>query len=157
MNNYFYRGKHIETSEWKCGTLDIFLDNKDDLLYHIRKLDKITNAFQASTVDPKTVSKCIDYTGDFKTSIFEGDIISYECDYDSLDGFSKTAYCQAIAVYNEREKQFGFIFNVEGVPEFCNWCDIVVDYDYSILGNIWDNPELVKVRLNEYFNEDENA
>ena len=153
MNNYFYRGKQIKTDEWKYGTLDIFLDDKDDLLYHIRKLNKITNAFQASTVNPKTVSKCIDYTGDFKTSIFEGDIISYECDYDSLDGFSKTAYCQAIAVYNEREKQFGFIFNVEGVPEFCNWGDIVIDYDYSIVGNIWDNPELVKVRLGEYFNE----
>ena len=151
MNNYFYRGKHVKTGEWKCGTLDIFLDDKDDLLYHIRKLDKITNAFQASIVDPKTVSKCIDYTGDFKTSIFEGDIISYECDYDSLDGFSKTAYCQTIAVYNEEEKQFGFIFNVEGVPEFVNWGDIMIDYDYLVVGNIWDNPELVKVRLNEYF------
>ena len=82
MTNYLYRGKQIKTGDWKCGTLDIFLDDKDDLLYHIRKLDNITNAFQASTVDPKTVSKCIDYTGDFKTSIFEGDIIQYVCDYD---------------------------------------------------------------------------
>ena len=71
MTNYFYRGKQIKTGDWKCGTLDIFLDDKDDLLYHIRKLDNITNTFQASTVDSKTVSKCIDYTGDFKTSIFE--------------------------------------------------------------------------------------
>lgn len=23
--------------------------------------------------------------------------------------------------------------------------------DFSIVGNIWDNPEIVKVRLNEYF------
>lgn len=151
MNNYFYRGKHIKTGEWKYGTLDIFLDDNGALLYHIRKLDKITNAFQASKADLKTIGKCIDYTGDFRTSIFEGDIISYECDYDSLDGFSKTAYCQAIAVYNEKEKQFGFIFNVEGVPEFANWGDIMIDYDYSVVGNIWDNTELVKVRLDEYF------
>lgn len=64
MTNYLYRGKQIKTGEWKYGTLDIFLDDKDDLLYHIRRPDKITNAFQASTVDSKTVSKCIDYTGD---------------------------------------------------------------------------------------------
>lgn len=35
MNNYFYRGKQIKTGEWKYGTLDIFLDDKDDLPYHI--------------------------------------------------------------------------------------------------------------------------
>lgn len=141
MTNYLYRGKQIKTGDWKCGTLDIFLDDKDDLLYHIRKLDNITNAFQAST-------------GDFKTSIFEGDIISYECDYDSLDGFSKTAYCQAVAVYNEEEKQFGFILNEEGVPEFFNWGDIITTNDFSIIGNIWNNSEIVKVRLNEYFRND---
>lgn len=150
MTNYLYRGKQIKTGEWKYGTLDIFLDDKDDLLYHIRQLDKITNAFQASTVDSKTVSKCIDYTGD----IFEGDIISYECDYDELDGFSKSYTCQAIAVYNEEEKQFGFILNEEGVPEFFNWGDIMVYNDFSIIGNIWDNPEIVKVRLNKYFKND---
>ena len=79
---------------------------------------------------------CIDYTGDFKTSIFEGDIISYECDYDSLDGFSKTAYCQAIAVYNEEEKQFGFILNEEGVPEFFNWGDIITTNDFLAPGTL---------------------
>ena len=154
ITNYLYKGKQIKTGEWKYGTLDIFLDDNNDLLYHIRQLDKITNAFQASTVDSKTVSKCIDYTGDFKTSIFEGDIIQYTCNYDGLDGFSKTYTCQAIAVYNEEEKQFGFVLNKEGVPEFFNWEDIITTNDFSIVGNIWDNSELVKVRLNEYFKND---
>lgn len=154
MINYLYRGKQIKTGDWKCGTLDIFLDDKEGLLYHIRKLDKITNAFHASIVDSKTVSKCIDYTGDFKTSIFEGDIIQYTCDYDGLDGFSRSCTCQAIAVYNEVEKQFGFILNEEGVPEFFNWEDIMTTNDFSIIGNIWDNSELVKVRPNEYFKND---
>ena len=71
--------------------------------------------------------------------------------YDELNGFSKTYTCQAIAVYNEAEKQFGFLLNEEGVPEFFNWGDIMVYDDFSIVGNIWDNPEIVKVRLNEYF------
>lgn len=155
MDNHFYRGKRIRENEWAYGNLEECLNEYNETFYRIKKPIKLDYAFSAMVVNTKTVSKCIDYTGDFKTSIFEGDIISYECDYDSLDGFSKTAYCQAVAVYNEREKQFGFIFNVEGVPEFCNWGDIVADYDYSIVGNIWDNPELVKVRLDEYFNEDE--
>ena len=122
--------------------------------YRIIGTISYNEAVHAMVINKNTISYCIDYTGDISTSIFEGDIIQYTCDYDGLDGFSKSYTCQAIAVYNEVEKQFGFILNEEGVPEFFNWEDIMVYNDFSIIGNIWDNPEIVKVRLNEYFKND---
>lgn len=154
MTNYLYRGKRIREDEWVYGTLEKCYNEYGETFYRIVGTISPNETMQAMVVNNNTIGYCIDYTGDISTSIFEGDIIQYTCDYDGLDGFSKTYTCQAIAVYNEEEKQFGFVLNEEGVPEFFNWEDIITTNDFSIVGNIWDNSELVKVRLNEYFKND---
>ena len=119
MREILFRGKTYE-GEWKEGGLISSLNGKR--FY-------IGNMYQVEEVDPETVGQYTGLTDNNGKKIFEGDIIS----------------CHSFTGINDFKKSL------------VGWCDILLCFradkhslygdfqqDYEIIGNIHDNPELLK-------------
>ena len=86
------------------------------------------------------------YTGAIDSEgrkIFEGDIIQYDGDYDGLDGFTRSFSEKAIVLWDE--DYCGFTCTVIGDEsgDSYSWLEVRENPDLTIIGNIYDNPELI--------------
>lgn len=81
--------------------------------------------------------------------IFEGDIIQYDGDYDGIDGFTRSISEKAIVLWDE--DYCGFVCKVIGDEsgDSYSWLEYRENPDLTIIGNIYDNPELVKDAIQE--------
>jgi len=129
MREILFRAKRKDKNEWvygyyvysSLGNHFIFQDRKDEYF------DKF-HPFQWCEAIPETVGQ---YTGlkDKKgKKIFEGDIVRFMAD---------TIHYQGVVRFNNAS----FYIN----DGRCSFYRCLVDYtELKILGNRWDNPELVK-------------
>lgn len=146
MKEILFRGKTLDTNEWVYG---YFVNCVDDVYPHV-KVPEIIEATarricrgeyycsETYEVDPKTVCQFIGDVDKNGKKMFEGDILEYyggigEC---SIKGF---------VVIRE------LVLMHEGVT-----LGFARTSDYEVIGNIFDNPELVdkytKLGIRDIFN-----
>ena len=130
--NPIYRGKD-KNDNWHIGYL-FFKENKPYILNTL-------NFIEYEVLEP-TICRCTGEKLSEHSYIFEGDIISWYCDWDGLDGFSHCCKEQGYIIWSDYNKSFKIV--VEG--DTLNWDDVFLSSDTNdiwIVGNIYDNYELV--------------
>lgn len=138
MREILFRGKRIDNGKWAYGYL-IEQDNPEYHTYIIRnflaEIDKenidVTN-LDIVEVDAKTIGQYTDMVDKNDTKIFEGDIVDFLYRSDGDD--------YGIVQYDVDETEFGFVYNLiyDGLGR--HYCS----RDIEVIGNIYDNPELLK-------------
>lgn len=137
MREILFRGKDSITKSWVYGAL---VQQQDDLLkekafiisYSNYQFGDFSEAVM-HVVDPETVGQCTGFGDKNGNKIFEGDIVSI-CN-------SKTFFF--IVYWNHAVKSFILKSTVNGVNGIdCNILNSTQDIE--VVGNIYDNPELIK-------------
>ena len=127
MRVFKFRGKSIETGKWVYGDL-IHRHLQNPAIQEIKPARGSAATYITWTVDPETVSQftgAYDYDG---KEIYENDILKH----------IKTGYVECIEWDNNY-----FCHVIKG-NEAYNDCAIVKSHNYRIIGNSYDNPELVE-------------
>lgn len=142
-SRYLYRGKRIDNGEWVEGHL--ITDEKDDLKYFIGYVlgtdeDGSPHDLDAVQVDPSTVCRCTGLKDKKGKLIWENDIV---------DGHIKrgAAFRSCVVLWNECKARFDIRAVDCNFPMTLDECvdDISVGgLDYEVLGNKFDNPELLE-------------
>ena len=137
-NRYLYRGKRIDNGEWMEGHL--ITDEMDDLKYFIGYVlgtdeDGSPHDLDAVQVDPSTICQCIGLKDKNGKLIWENDIMEAHIDEDFPEDVSR---------FKVEWNGKGWVENhPDGVDR-----EYLDDFDtehFKVVGNIFDNPELLEV------------
>ena len=134
MREISFRGKDIKTGEWVCG----YLSAENFITFPVPDSDPASNIILMQTVeiDPATVGQYTGLKDRNGKKIFEGDIVCLH--------FGATH--PMIAFYDGLG--FKFRYSTGGMKTGCWDSDIIHDVCLcEIIGNIYDNPELLEVKL----------
>ena len=129
MREILFRGKRADDGEWTCGNLTVWSDGSTSI--------DIAEASPLYAVIPETVGQYIGLTDKNGKKIFEGDIVKRE--FTLWHGETKkTRETQiGVVVYSNRE----CCFQVEKKYYLRKpWDGDTIE----VIGNIHDNPELLK-------------
>ena len=159
-NRYLFRGKRIDNGEWVEGYL--IVDEKDYSKYLIGYVvgtneDGTPHDLDAVQVDPSTICQCTGLKDKNGKLIWENDIL--------LQKTTEKHWCEwqhmGLVKYGEHDwnegvygyKNIGFF--VESIvkegdetrmkPGLCQEDLVFENYPYEIIGNTFDNPELLEV------------
>lgn len=135
-----FRGKDLETGKWLYGS---FIKTPNHA--HISTSGE---AFPAK-VEPETISQYTGLTDKNGVKIFEGDIVRHYCKLPVLGGEIGTD--RGIIKWNS-EECFFFRTSLDGKDK-----TISAKCEYEIIGNIYDNPELITVVEKSENERNENA
>ena len=129
MNNrYLYRAKRMDTGEWTYGYLYGIWERKYILWGMTNDVPNMTE------VSPSTICKCTGLKDKNGKLIWENDIcIITDGTLDEEDGYFRLDW--------EIDRA---MFEFEGTGICANF-DNVSGYDCEVVGNIFDNPELLEV------------
>ena len=132
-----YRGKRTDNGEWVEGwvTSQFKKHTEGELLTRIQ-----SNVFGVGEhlVDTETVGEYTGLTDKNGKKIFEGDIII--CKKEICGNFIDS--CVEIGFVEMKHGAFGLHRKQGYYRPFKDWLE---DYEYEIIGNIHDNPELLEV------------
>lgn len=136
MREILFRGKRIDNGEWVYGYWVKYKPyaSSDKVIFGI--VPTYVSELYLFEVDPKTVGQ---YTGLYDkngSKIFEGDIINVTNDDGEYDDF----HCGLGAV-----EFFAGMWYVCGAPQN-GLDDLSQCYNFEVVGNIYDNPELLEVQ-----------
>ena len=129
MREILFRGKKLLDGVWKSGSLV----NVDDECVIIPEYAKYLGGSDFSNgyeVDPATVGQYTGLTDKNGQRIFEGDIANFKT---TLYLFERCA-----VEYFESDARFIVKINGRGFP-------MTSEFEYEVIGNIHDNPELLEV------------
>lgn len=142
-----FRGKDIDTGKWVYGSyfehkkVNLCIASESEIIENTQHLivrDKIAcdwgfeNGIQCVDINPKTVGQYIRQKDINRTKIFEGDIVRiYAYNYDSD------------VVYQVKYDEYTASFVIEG-NDLCVSFDNVCGWEVEVIGNIYDNPELLE-------------
>ena len=138
-----YRGKRMDNGEWVEGAFcpknskSLFGRGKD--IPNIIKLDDPYSGFWFE-VDPDTVGECTGLTDKNGKLIFEGDRVVYP---DCTSSSCYDDYNEGVVDYDEEAMRFYFTDRWFVEMEDFDVVDGMM-IDVEIIGNIHDNPELLK-------------
>lgn len=129
MREILFRGKF--GNEWKYGFLSI---EPKGLVIKEPYKNESSNVWH---IDADTVGQYTGMVDKHGTKIFEGDIIDFSDRYDG-DGYG-------VVRYDAEGTEFEFVYDnfCEGLGR-CYWPENV-----EVVGNIYDNPELLKGENND--------
>lgn len=136
-NRYLYRAKRIDNGEWLYGDL---LHGNSGVCYICSQYTELDDFIQAHAfeVDPSTICQCTGQPDKNKKLIYEGDIIS-------------TPVGDATVKFGESEHN-GLIHYGTHIRFINGDDDDTYRHDFGwwyaksrVLGNIFDNPELLEV------------
>lgn len=134
MREILFRGKRKDNGEWVKGDLRHggYYLNDPDVYICVPFANTVTNY----PVDPETVGQ---FTGlyDNGTKIFEGDIVVCKKE---ING-NWVDYCVEIGFVEMKHGAFGLHRKKGYYRPFKDWLE---DYEYEVIGNIHDNPELLE-------------
>lgn len=135
-NRYLFRGKRIDNSEWVYGLPSC---DEDGEIEEIEVWSEDDINFYS--VDPSTVCQCTGLMDKNGKLIWENDIIN---------GSVKrgAAFYRCLVLWNECKARFDVRAMDCNFPMTLDECtdDISMSgFDYEVVGNIFDNPELLEV------------
>lgn len=143
MREIKFRGKDLNTGEWAYGDLHTLCDHP-----HIHtEITSYPFAGKRSFIDPDTIGQFTGMLDDSDTEIWEGDIVRMTDRPYNLEDIGKVVYntrlgCYRLEVIKGNEtRRYAFIKS-----EIVNDGNarVPVTYLYEVIGNIYDNPELLK-------------
>jgi len=138
-----YRGKRIDNGEWIEGYYKlhgIHLGTIEEVIYPT--ISAFGNYPLSYEVDPKTVGECTGLRDKNGKLVFEGDVVAFEDVYDDYEGYHDNVFVNHGEV--KYHPQCGVYFTDRVVVEMDDlWCNNE-SVDAEIIGNIHDNPELLK-------------
>ena len=133
-DRYLFRGKRIDTGEWIVGSL--LVDKQQDI--DTGEQIEITGIYPseykdfAKKIDPSTICQCTGRKDKNGKLIYENDIM--------------------VAYYDEEnpvmvvQRECGFVAVENNSDELCP-LDYFTQKHFYVVGNIFDNPELLEVQL----------
>lgn len=140
MREILFRGKKPITGEWAYGT-GLLYDSINTWLADNPSYKAIAFGEKHYQVVPETVGQYTGLTDKNGKKIFEGDILAWNNEEeDDIDGLP---FEDELSVVKFCEKRKGYI--KKGID--INFVDDFVGFNknhYRIIGNIHDNPELLK-------------
>lgn len=154
MREILFRGKRAKIGDWVEGSLIAYPDGD----CYIARPSGDPCVLDKFCVDPATVGQFTGLTDKNGKKIFEGDIVRYgmiydfECYLESLE--NPDAYdgevCDHDIEVDVVEWCLGYdypAFDLKKQQFECNGLSQIMcgDYEYEIIGNIHDNPELLEV------------
>lgn len=130
MREILFRGKH--NGEWVYGSFASA--PRKALIYEIS--ESIPTRMEGKYVDIKTVGQYTGLTDKNGKRIFEGDIVvcSQEINGNFIDKHIEIGYVEM------KHGAFGLHRKQGYYRPFKDWLE---DYEYEVIGNIHDNPELL--------------
>lgn len=133
MREILFRGRSFITHEWIYG--DLFQHGEQRFIMAEGK---------NTEVEPETVGPFTGVLDCYKKKIYEGDILRYTTDYDGLDGFTRTIDTRAVVVWDPDVLGFACKEIGDESGDLYSWLEMRENPDIEIVGNIYDNPELIE-------------
>ena len=151
MREILFRGKRKSDNEWIDGyyvQVEDFLDDKrHNLIFEIDSVAYPDNEIVGSNgICPNTLGQYTGSTDKNGVKIFEGDILSCD-DYPYTSDGNQNYYAEI--VWLDENAAFGLytfknpMSKVRGVSEGCDYIDDFTSDVWEVIGNIYDNPELL--------------
>ncbi|MGN0173976.1 MAG: YopX family protein [Acutalibacteraceae bacterium] len=144
MREILFRGKRVDTGEWVEGFYSRVTSNFEQknvhFINHYKDLPNGETVLKQYIIEPETVGQFTGLTDKNGTRIFEGDILSERPPMNETSYIGYVAYDDESAVYRFMIKNDT---NYNGV--------LLGSYSlsYTVIGNIYDNPELLRSENNE--------
>lgn len=138
MRQIKFRGKRIDNLEWVFG--DLIENQGRFFIYHstsettIKDNDNGYITIEAVEIDNSTIGQFTGLTDKEGKEIYEGDILDFH-----------NMLFNSVAIYNEEESAFCLKLigsKLNGFNSIGSYQSL--GYELTILGNRWDNPELLK-------------
>ena len=142
MREIEFRGKDIETGKWAFGDLHTLCDKPH---IHTDK-SKFPYAGKRSFVTPETVGQFTGLLDKNGKKIFEGDIVRKRDLTFNLQYEGVVVYNSAIGCFRIHSESGGMTMRMgfEASDVYNDGqCTVPVKYDYEVIGNIFDNHELI--------------
>lgn len=149
MREIKFRGKRLDNGEWVDGFV-LFKQDKSEAV--IAKLTDTESVCE--NVDPATVGQFTGFLDKNGKEIYEGDIVDYispffrDLTYPSYPEapIDPKHFYRCVVVWNERDCGFGLVSLKEALlkPIEQQPVGITQISDSYLIGNIHDNPELLK-------------
>lgn len=126
MREILFRGKRINNGEWVEGFYLYTKENTHPVIIDMKCCSNI--------IDPETVGEYTGMTDKNGTKIFEGDILQF-------DYIGRNLGVNGVADVIFKSGKFGVLW---GTHKELIWLDGFANTTKEVIGNIHDNPELLK-------------
>lgn len=132
QERYLYRGKRIDNGKWEQGYLYGIWERRYILWGMTNDIPDMVE------VDPSTICRCTGRADRDKKLIYEHDVVAYLDTYSTEGGYAE-ADCVGEVVWDEETLSFQVTNRLSAE----SW--EVIDGECKVLGNTFDNPELLEV------------
>lgn len=129
-----FRGKRIDNGEWVYGDLEYSRRDDAAFIHTYGPTKAYAGRFR---VDPETVGQYSEYHDDSGKRLFEGDILDLYIPKNQI-GKSEHRIRKVTFVHN------GFNITDKHNNAICDKVPTCLECIYTLIGNIYDNPELLE-------------
>ena len=143
MRLIVFRGKSLKDGSWVYGDLE-YSRSKEQALIHSYTSDGIYNGQQLVDID--TVGQFTGMQDKNGKAIYEGDIVCRHETPFEINDVGEVVYNEAIGAFRIHLEKHGFSSRLSFISsETYNdgYCTVDCKYDYEVLGNVFDNSELL--------------
>lgn len=153
MKTFKFRGKRIDNGEWIYGSL-VVETYPDFYNYSIRTKDEEdwTSKYRDVPVDKNTLGQFTGLKDKNDKEIYEGDIIRMHYFFDNYDPETLGAFEDEAEIIGVVKCELLGGFYVETVDDhsscYLQWVEEPTE-ELEVLGNIYDNPELLEEQTDE--------
>lgn len=147
-----FRGKRLDNNEWLYGSH--FTDSGEDYIIPQNLLG--INDYEEYQVDQNTVGQFTGLRDKNGRKIYEGDVVRRKDSAYGMEDIGVVKFDCSLGAFvlesENRGRTYRAVFK-KGFSDNDGKCTIEGTYSYELLGNVYDNPELLKKFDKDPFNE----